>query len=83
MLYSEEAVEFNELDAFLRLSESWKDNEDSLLSGPKLPPAKPIGVPGAMLPLQMTPDHLKKKILAQPPKSLLSSTTTTACHYHQ
>ncbi|EKM83562.1 hypothetical protein AGABI1DRAFT_123890 [Agaricus bisporus var. burnettii JB137-S8] len=73
----EEAVEFNELDAFLRLSESWKDNEDSLLSGPKLPPAKPIGVPGAMLPLQMTPDHLKKKILAQPPKSLLSSTTTT------
>jgi hypothetical protein len=73
ILCSEEAVEFNELDRFLRLSESWKDNEDSLLTGPKLPPAQPIGVPGAMLPLQMTPEHLKKKILAQPPKSLLSS----------
>jgi hypothetical protein len=25
------------------------------------------------MPLQMTPEHLKKKVLAQPPKSLLSS----------
>lgn len=30
------------------------------------PPVHPIGVPGAMLPLQMTPDHLKSKILASP-----------------
>lgn len=65
-------MEYDELDRFLRLSETWNDNEDSLLSGPKLPPAKPVGVPGAMMPLQMTPEHLKKKILAQPPKSPLS-----------
>ncbi|KXN83890.1 hypothetical protein AN958_00970 [Leucoagaricus sp. SymC.cos] len=69
----EEAVEYDELDRFLRLSETWNDNEDSLLSGPKLPPAKPVGVPGAMLPLQMTPEHIKQKILAQPPKSPLAN----------
>ncbi|KAF9455079.1 hypothetical protein P691DRAFT_770166 [Macrolepiota fuliginosa MF-IS2] len=68
----EEAVEYGELDRFLRLSEKWNDNEDSLLSGPKLPEAKPVGVPGAMMPLQMTPEHLKKKILAQPPPSPLA-----------
>lgn len=65
-------MEYGELDRFLRLSEKWNDNEDSLLSGPKLPEAKPVGVPGAMMPLQMTPEHLKKQILAQPPKSPLS-----------
>ncbi len=70
--HSEEAVEYDELDRFLRLSEKWNDNEDSLLSGPALPPAKPVGVPGAMMPLQMTPDRLKKKILAQPPASPLA-----------
>ncbi|KAF5356176.1 hypothetical protein D9756_004090 [Leucocoprinus leucothites] len=69
----EEAVEYDELDRFLRLSETWNENEDSLLAGPKLPEAKPVGVPGAMMPLQMTPDRLKQKILAQPPKSPLSA----------
>ncbi|KAJ3564978.1 hypothetical protein NP233_g7940 [Leucocoprinus birnbaumii] len=68
----EEAVEYDELDRFLRLSEKWTENEDSLLAGPKLPEAKPVGVPGAMMPLQMTPDRLKQKILAQPPKSPLA-----------
>jgi hypothetical protein len=29
------------------------------------PPVQPIGVPGAASPLQMTPEHLKTKILAQ------------------
>ncbi|KIK70841.1 hypothetical protein GYMLUDRAFT_32912 [Collybiopsis luxurians FD-317 M1] len=56
----EEAVEYGELDQFLRLKETWDDEFDET---PK-PPAQPIGVPGAMLPLQMTPDHLKSKILA-------------------
>ena len=42
------------------------------MAEPKLPEAKPIGVPGAMMPLQMTPDRLKEKITAQPPKSPLS-----------
>ncbi|GLB36009.1 putative SH3-binding, glutamic acid-rich protein [Lyophyllum shimeji] len=62
----EDAVEYGELDTFLRLNETWKEDEDQPVI-----PAKPIGVPGAVTPLQMTPDHLKKKILAQPPSSPL------------
>jgi len=69
---SEEAVEYDELNTFFRLSETWNVKEDSLMAEPKLPEAKPIGVPGAMMPLQMTPDRLKEKITAQPPKSPLS-----------
>ncbi|THH11208.1 hypothetical protein EW145_g805 [Phellinidium pouzarii] len=46
----EEAVEYDELDRFLQLKESWNpDPED----GPALA-AKPIGVPGASSPVQMT-----------------------------
>jgi len=60
----EDAVEYGELDVFLRLNETWNADEDQPVI-----PAKPIGVPGAVTPLQMTPDHLKKKILAQPPES--------------
>ncbi|KAG5647597.1 hypothetical protein DXG03_008950 [Asterophora parasitica] len=62
----EDAVECGELDTFLRLKETWKEEGDPVI------PVKPIGVPGAVAPLQMTPDHLKKKILAQrPPESPL------------
>lgn len=46
----------------MRLNEVWHGDEDQPVI-----PAKPIGVPGAVLPLQMTPEHLKRKILAQPP----------------
>ncbi|KAG6818057.1 hypothetical protein H0H87_009212 [Tephrocybe sp. NHM501043] len=60
--FSEDAVEYGELDTFLRLNETWNADEDQPVI-----PVQPIGVPGAVLPLQMTPDHLKKKILAQPP----------------
>lgn len=59
---SEEAVEYDELDKFLRLNETWNADIDEERPAP---PAKPIGVPGAVSPLQMTPDHLKTKILAQ------------------
>ncbi|KAF9076135.1 hypothetical protein BDP27DRAFT_1313951 [Rhodocollybia butyracea] len=58
----EEAVEYGELEQFLRLKEAWDDELENI---PK-PPVQPIGVPGAMLPLQMTPEHLKSKILASP-----------------
>jgi len=59
---SEDAVECGDLATFLRLNESWEAREDENTA-----PVKPIGVPGAVAPLQMTPDHIKKKILAQPP----------------
>ncbi|KAF8078765.1 hypothetical protein FPV67DRAFT_77416 [Lyophyllum atratum] len=62
----EDAVEYGELDAFLRLNETWKADEDQPVI-----PAQPIGVPGAVTPLQMTPDHLKKKIMARPHESPL------------
>lgn len=63
---SEDAVESGDLATFLRLNESWEAAEDETTS-----PVKPVGVPGAVAPLQMTPDHIKKKILAQPPESPL------------
>ncbi|KAJ7492763.1 hypothetical protein FB451DRAFT_990776, partial [Mycena latifolia] len=59
---SEDAVECDDLDVFLRLKESWDVDIDE--DAPPLP-AAPIGVPGAMMPLQMTPEHLRTKILAQ------------------
>ncbi|KAJ3754427.1 hypothetical protein EV361DRAFT_37453 [Lentinula raphanica] len=58
----EEAVEYGELDGFLRLKEVWDDEVDTITK----PPVQPIGVPGAMLPLQMTPEHLKTKIMVSP-----------------
>ncbi|KAJ6604496.1 hypothetical protein DFH09DRAFT_1122893 [Mycena vulgaris] len=58
----EDAVECDDLEVFLRLKESWDADIDE--DNPPLP-AAPIGVPGAMLPLQMTPDRLRTKILAQ------------------
>ena len=59
---SEDAVEHDELDKFLRLKESWDPARDE--DRPALE-VKPVGVPGVALPLQMTPDHIKSKILAQ------------------
>ena len=57
--FSEEAVEHDELDIFLRLKESW----DPVIDEERpMPEAKPIGVPGASTPLQMTPEHLKSKL---------------------
>lgn len=51
--FSEEAVESETIDQFLRLKESW-----SALEGDKPPPeVKPIGVAGAYSPLQMNPKH--------------------------
>ncbi|KAH9837155.1 uncharacterized protein C8Q71DRAFT_588006 [Rhodofomes roseus] len=49
----EEAVEFNELDQFLRLSEDYNPFEDEK----ELLPSQPIGVPGAYSPAQMHPHH--------------------------
>ncbi|KAL6302156.1 hypothetical protein BKA93DRAFT_827618 [Sparassis latifolia] len=49
----EEAVEFEELDKFLRLDEEYKAFEDD---SPILA-AQPVGVPGAYSPNQMHPHH--------------------------
>jgi len=56
----EDAVEYDELDTFLRLKETWNPADDDRPA----PPVQPIGVPGAASPLQMTPDHLKSHVLA-------------------
>jgi hypothetical protein len=53
LVCSEEAVECETLDAFLRLNEDWKPFEDDKPA----PEAKPIGVAGAYSPLQMNPKH--------------------------
>ncbi|KAJ7357217.1 hypothetical protein DFH08DRAFT_664350, partial [Mycena albidolilacea] len=58
----EDAVECADLDTFLRLKESWDpdiDGEGTTLT------ATPIGVPGAQTPLEMTPEHIRKQIIAQ------------------
>jgi len=47
----EEAVEYKELDTFLRLNESYDAEVDNDVAAP---PAKPVGVPGASSPQQMT-----------------------------
>ena len=57
---SEDAVECDELDIFLRLKESYNVDEDL-----PTPTAQPVGVPGAASPSQMTPDHLKSKMFVQ------------------
>ncbi|KAK0456651.1 hypothetical protein EV421DRAFT_2029122 [Armillaria borealis] len=65
----EDAVEYDELDTFLRLKEPWNPDVDE---DEPAPPVRPIGVPGAMMPLQMTPERLKSKILAKPVSSPLA-----------
>ncbi|KAF4623246.1 hypothetical protein D9613_002117 [Agrocybe pediades] len=65
----EDAVEHDELDVFLRLNEKW---DPSIDEDRPMPEVKPVGVPGAASPLQMTPDHLKSKMYPQgttPPTS--------------
>lgn len=68
LYFSEDAVEHDELDIFLRLKEKWNPDIDEDRPAPV---AKPVGVPGASSPLQMTPDRLKSKIMAQAPASPL------------
>src|ERR1700749_3049374 len=48
--HSEDAVEHDELDIFLRLNEEWDDEID----GTPLAPSIPVGVPGAATPSQIT-----------------------------
>ncbi|KAI0375414.1 hypothetical protein BV20DRAFT_1117791 [Pilatotrama ljubarskyi] len=50
----EEAVEFGELDTFLRLKEEWDPLEDDK----PLLRAVPVGIPGAYSPAQMNPGHV-------------------------
>ncbi|KAF9270063.1 hypothetical protein L218DRAFT_992727 [Marasmius fiardii PR-910] len=64
----EEAVEFKELDRFLRLNETWDPDVDHHTELEE----KPIGVPGAALPLQMTPEHITKLALNRKPTPLPS-----------
>ena len=59
-LQSEEAVEYDELDRFLRLKENWNPEEGDTT---KLE-AKPVGVPGASSPSQMT--HHRPSFASQP-----------------
>jgi hypothetical protein len=54
-IYSEEAVEYGELETFLRLKETWSESIEE--TRPTLP-TQPIGVPGASSPSQMAkPAH--------------------------
>ncbi|KAK7059110.1 hypothetical protein VNI00_001735 [Paramarasmius palmivorus] len=59
----EQSVEFDELDQFLRLKEAWDPEIDHIVE----PPVQPIGVPGAALPLQMTPDHIRQLAVKRNP----------------
>jgi len=56
---SEEAVEYGELDIFLKRNEEW----DELLEKAPLP-AQAIGVPGANTPMEMTPEPIRTQIIA-------------------
>lgn len=70
----EEAVEFGELDIFLRRNEEY----DEALDGPlrPMPAAQAVGVPGASTPHQMTPEHLKPRIYAPDASPLRGKTAT-------
>lgn len=63
---SEEAVEFNELDQYLRRNEDYKPFEDD----EPLLRAEPIGVPGAYSPLQMYPKHAPSRSPSPSPLKL-------------
>ncbi|KAH7928496.1 hypothetical protein BV22DRAFT_1102964 [Leucogyrophana mollusca] len=56
--FAEEAVEYDELDTFLRLNDSWNAAVDEDRPAPAV---KPVGVPGAVPVSQMTPEHHKPK----------------------
>lgn len=62
----EEAVEFNELDIYLRRNEDYKPFEDEKT----LLKAEPIGVPGAYSPLQMYPKHAPSRSPSPSPLAL-------------
>jgi hypothetical protein len=67
--YSEEAVEYGELESFLRLKETWSESIEE--TRPILP-TQPIGVPGASSPSQMAkPSH--KVLFDASPASKTSS----------
>lgn len=57
-------MEHDELDIFLRLKEEWNPSIDEDRPPPEV---KPVGIPGASSPLQMTPDHLKSKMFPKSP----------------
>jgi hypothetical protein len=59
--FSEDAVEFGELDAFLRLNEKY---DETIEADRPLLESQPIGVPGAATPLQMTPERLRPAVEA-------------------
>jgi SH3 domain-binding glutamic acid-rich protein len=73
---SEEAVEYGELETFLRLNETW--NETTGEMRPPTLPAKPIGVPGASSPSQMAKPAHKALFNASPASSPLRSASPTA-----
>lgn len=62
----EEAVEFNELDIFLRRNEDYKPFVDE----PPVKAQQPIGVPGAYSPLQMFPKHAPSRSPSPSPQAL-------------
>ncbi|KAI0036636.1 hypothetical protein K488DRAFT_29917, partial [Vararia minispora EC-137] len=68
----EEAVEFNELDVFLRRNDSW---DPAIEEARPAPPVKPIGVPGAASPSQMAKPEHKRYFTPSPQPSPLRSKT--------
>ena len=77
-IYSEEAVEYGELETFLRLKDTWDETIEE--TRPTLP-AKPIGVPGASSPSQMAKPAHRALFNASPgggPSSPLRGATPSA-----
>ncbi|KAF9229130.1 SH3BGR-domain-containing protein [Gyrodon lividus] len=66
----EEAVEYDELDIFLRLKETWNAEVDEDRPAPVI---KPVGVPGAVPVSQMTPEHHKPKFFPRDPDTPLKA----------
>ena len=63
---SEEAVEFGELDIFLRRNEEWNPLLDEDRPAPA---AKVVGIPGAHTPSEMTPERLRTTVKAGIPSN--------------
>ena len=77
-IYSEEAVEYGELETFLRLKDTWDETIEE--TRPTLP-AKPIGVPGASSPSQMAKPAHRALFNASPgggPSSPLRGATSSS-----
>ncbi|KAI0257669.1 hypothetical protein BJV78DRAFT_1116523 [Lactifluus subvellereus] len=73
----EEAVEYGELETFLRLNETWDESINE--TRPTLP-AKPIGVPGASSPSQMAKPAHKALFNASPASSPLRGGASPAAN---